>query len=176
METVRATSLLVDGEVKHSLGALTALATSVHLQTGDFQSFYHPAAAIDEQPHVWTILLNDTGTQVLNTAVPFGSPSPAPVAAQRVKTVLASRQPLMSDLIVGPVTGKLLTTLYLPALPSPKGNFVVAQAFAVSHWVKEMTRPADRADWIIAVIDRNGKFIWRSHRAEEYLGQSARPE
>ena len=175
-ETVRATSLLVDGEVKQSLGALSALATSTNLQTGDFQAFYDQAAAIDDKPNVWTILLDSTGTQKLNTAVPYGTPPPPPVALERVSKVIATQQPVMSDLIVGPVTGKLLTTLYVPAKPSPLGNFVVAQAFAVTHWVKEMERPADRADWIIAVIDRNGKFIWRSHRAEDFLGEPARAE
>ena len=175
-ETARATALLVDGEAKQSLGALTALAASVHLQTGDFMAFYDQATAVDEKPNVWTLLLDSTGTQVVNTVVAYGTPPPKPVALDRVTTVLASGQPQMSDLIVGPVTHKLLTTLYVPARPSPKGNFVVAQAFAVSHWVKEIERPLDRADWIIAVIDRTGKFIWRSHRAEEYLGQKARSE
>ena len=176
VETARATALLVDGEVKQSLGALTALAASEHLQSGDLKAFYDQASAVDEKPNVWTLLLDSTGTQRLNTAVEYGAPPPAPVALDRVTAVLTSRKPTMSDLILGPVTKTLLTTLYLPARPSPKGDFVVAQDFAVSHWVKEMQRPSDRADWIIAIIDRTGRFIWRSHRAEEYLGQSARSE
>ena len=176
VETVRATALLVDGEVKQSIGALTALAASAHLQTGDFKAFHEQAQAVDDQPNVWTLLLDDSGTQKLNTAVPFGTPPPPPAALEWVTKVLATRKPGMSDLIVGPVTEKLLTTLYLPARPSPMGNFVVAQAFSVTHWDKEIKRPADRPDWIIAVIDRQGKFIWRSHAAQEYLGQSARTE
>jgi signal transduction histidine kinase len=176
VESVRATALLVDGEVKQSIGALTALATSPHLQTGDFKAFYEQAQAVEDQPNVWTLLLDDSGTQKLNTAVPFGTPPPAPAALERVTKALATRRPVMSDLIVGPVTKKLLTTLYVPASPSPMGNFVVAQAFAVTQWDKEVKRPADRPDWIIAVIDSKGKFIWRSHLAQAYLGQTARPE
>ena len=175
-ESVRATALLVDGEVQRSLGALTALAQSRNLQTGDFEAFYEHAEAVDHKPDVWTFVLDDTATQRVNTSVPFGTPPPAPVALELVSKVLASRQPLMSDLIIVPVTKTLLTTLYVPAKASPAGTFVVAQAFSVNHWTKAAMQPEGRADWIVAVIDRTGRFIWRSHRADEYLGRDARPE
>ena len=38
-ETVRATALLVDGQVLREVGALTALGQSAHLQSGDFEAF-----------------------------------------------------------------------------------------------------------------------------------------
>jgi hypothetical protein len=132
-ETVRATALLVDGQVQRSLGALTALAQSPNLQTGDFKALYDQAQAVDQKPDVWTIVLNATGTQRINTTVPFGTPPPAPVVAERVAKVLATQRPLVSDLIFGPATGTLLTTIYVPAKTSPAGNFVVAQAFSVDH-------------------------------------------
>ena len=162
-ETVRATALLVDGQVQRSIGALTALAQSQHLRTGDLQAFYREAQAIDQKPHVWTLLLDETGAQRLNTAVPFGTPLPPPTALERVTKVLATQRPLVSDVIVGPATGKLVTTLYMPVPPTPNGRFVVAQAFAVDHWKQTAMQPEGRADWIVAVIDRNGKFISRSH-------------
>ena len=176
-ETVRATALLVDGQVQRSLGGLTALGNSPHLQTGDFAAFYEEARALDLPPDVWTLLLDETGTQKLNTAVPFGTPPPPPVAKARVATVLATQRPLVTDVIAGPATGKLLTTIYLPAKPTPTGQrYVVAQAFSVEHWRKSALQPQGRADWIVAVIDRNGKFISRSHRTDEFLGRPARPE
>ena len=175
-ETVRATALLVDGEVQRSLGALTALAHSQHLQTGNLEAFYRQAAAGDQRPDVWTLLLDDTGSQRVNTRVPFGPPPPPPTAKDRVATVLATQRPLVSDLFQGPATGTLLTTIYLPAAPSPAGIFVVAQAFSVEHWKKAAMQPEGRADWIVAVIDRTGKFISRSQRTDEYLGRQARPE
>ncbi len=46
-ETVRATALLVDGEVQHAVGALKALGNSVNLQTGDLRAFYDEAAALN---------------------------------------------------------------------------------------------------------------------------------
>ncbi len=175
-ETVRATALLVDGQVQRSIGALTALGNSPHLQTGDLEAFYAQARAIDLPPDVWTLLLDETGTQRLNTIVAFATPPPLPPAGERVAQVLGGRNPLVTDVFVGPVTGKLVTTIYLAAKPSPAGRFVVAQAFSVEHWKKTAMQPQGRTDWIVAVIDRNGKFISRSHLADELLGRPARPE
>ncbi len=175
-ETVRATSLLVDGEVQRSVGTLRALGQSHHLQTGDFAALYAQAAAVDQPPDVWTLVLDATGLQRLNTSVPYGTPLPPAVAQARVTSVLQTQRPLVSDLIVGPVTGKLLTTIYVPAKTSSIGTFVVAQAFSVEHWNKTARQPDGPSQWIVAVIDRQGKFIWRSHGTETFVGKNARPE
>ena len=90
--------------------------------------------------------------------------------------VLQTQRPFVSDLIAGPVTGQLLTTLYVPAKASAIGSFVVAQAFSVDHWKMAAMRPQGRSQWIVAVIDRTGGFIRRNHRTDEFVGKFARPE
>ena len=175
-ETVRATSLLIDREVQGSLSALQALGNSENLRTNDIRAFYEQAKAIDKPPDVWTSLLDETGVQVLNTVVPFGTPAPPAAALYRVTEALSTQQPVVSDLITGPVTGKLLTTIYVPARAGGEKKYVVAQAFAVDHWKRTVLQPKGHAEWIVAVIDRSGKFISRSHRSEELLGKAARPE
>ena len=175
-ETVRATSLLVDGEVQRSLGTLRALGQSHYLQAADFEALYGQATATDQKPDVWTLVLDATGQQRINTSVPYGTPLPPAVAQDRVASVLQTMRPLVSDLIVGPVTGKLLTTIYVPAKASPAGRFVVAQAFSVAHWNKTARQPGAPSQWIVAVIDRQGRFIWRSHGTEAFVGKQARPE
>ena len=79
-ETARATSLIVDREVQGSLSALKALGQSPSLKQGDLKAFYAEAAALNQLPDVWTFLLDETGTQVLNTLVPFGTPPPPPIS------------------------------------------------------------------------------------------------
>ena len=122
------------------------------------------------------LLLDETGTQRLNTKVPFGTPPPPPSAKERVATVLSTQRPLVTGVFPGPVTGLLLTTIYVPAKASPAGRFVVGQAFSVEHWKKAAMKPEGRDNWVVAVIDATGKFISRSHRTDEYLGRQARPE
>ena len=175
-ETVRATALIVDREVQGSLSGLKALGNSENLDMRDFKAFYRQAAALNQMPNVWTLLLDRTGTQVVNTAVPYGTPPPAPIAGGRAAQVIATQQPLITDLLLEPVTEKLLTSIYVPAVAAGGNAFVVAQAFSVEHWKKTALHKELPADWVVAVIDRNGRFIWRSHRSDELLGQQAKSE
>lgn len=175
-ETVRATALLVDGEMQHSLGTLDVLASSEHLQTGDFATLHKEAGTADPKPDVWTLVLDERGKQFLNTKVPFGTELPAPNPLLRFGGVLQAQRAAVSDLSVDPLTGELQTTMYLPTKPSPLGQFVVARAFSVAHWQRLAIRPEGQEGWIIAIIDRTGRFIWRSHLAAEYVGKQARPE
>ena len=176
-ETARATSLIVDREMQGSLSALKALGQSPSLKRGDLKAFYAEAAALNQLPEVWTFLLDETGTQVLNTLVPFGTPPPPPppAAAERVAQVLSSGTPVVSNLLVGPVTKKLLITVNVAAGVGPR-RFVVGQAFVVDHWTRTALQQRLPPDWIVGVLDRDGRFIARSHKAAEYLGQQARPE
>ncbi|MBI2772246.1 MAG: response regulator [Burkholderiales bacterium] len=175
-ETVRATALIVDREAQGSLSALKALGLSEHLETGNFKAFYAQATAMNQPPDVWTLLLDSQGRQILNTVAPYGTPPPPPSAQARVAQVLGSGKPLITDLFVGPVTGKLLTTIYVPAAAGGGKSMVVAQGFSVDHWKKTALQRELPADWIVAVIDRQGRFIARSHKTGDLLGQAARPE
>jgi signal transduction histidine kinase/ActR/RegA family two-component response regulator len=177
-ETARATSLIVDREVQGSLSALKALSHSRSLQQGDLEAFYAEAGAINQLPDVWTLLVDQNGQQVLNTIAPFGGkppPAPSAEAASRLAQLLASDKPEVSELLVGPVTGKLLTAVAVPAPVGPK-RYLLVQAFAVDHWRRTLLQQKLPPDWIVAVIDRNGRFIARSHKTDEFLGNQARPE
>ena len=174
-ETALRVSLIVDRELRGSLSALQVLGNSDHLETGNFKSFYLQAAALTSSD-VWLELLDVTGTQIVNTLVPFGTPTPAPVALPVVSQLIANQKPFISDLTVGAVTGKLQTSIYLPTKTDGGKFYVIAQTFGVGHWKKTSINAQMPADWIVAVIDRSGKFIARSHKTAQLLGQPARPE
>lgn len=175
-ETVRATALIVDREAQASLSALKVLGASPSLEARDFRAFYAEAKALDQAPDVWTVLLDAQGNQILNTIVPFGTPAPPPASRERVALVLSTQRPLVTDLILGPVTGKMLVTIYVPAQAAGGRTYVVAQAFLVDHWRKVALQERTPDGWIVAVLDRQGRFLVRSHKTEELLGQPARPE
>ncbi len=178
-KTVEATSLMVDKDIQSSIAALYALGNSEHLQIGNYEAFYAQAKAINRTPDTWTALLEADGTQVLNTAVPFATrtaPPPVPASAATVARVLATQKPAVSDIFVGGRTGRQLTAVYVPAVAVGAKSYVVAQGFALEKWndiAKQQDLPAD---WIVAVIDRNGRFIARSHKSAELLGKPARAD
>ena len=176
-ETVRATALIIDREVQGSISGLKALGSSPNLETGDFKAFYAQAAAFDKMPDMWTALLDDKGAQVLNTVVPYGTamPAPRPDNIERRRMILANPKPRVTDLVVGGVTGKMVTAINVPASAAGGKRFVVSQVFTVEHWKQKALQTGVPADWIVAVIDRNGKFISRSHNEAALLGTNALP-
>ena len=175
-ETVRATALIVDREAQGSLSALKALSNSVHLRTGDYRAFHEQAAALTLDPDVWTALLDDQGRQIVNTMLPFGTPLPPAVAREPVAKVLATGEPAVSDLTVGPANGNLLTTIYVRAKVPGGKSYVVAQGISVNQWRQVALYQRIPTEWIVAVVDRQGKFIARNHKSQELVGKPARPE
>ena len=175
-KTVEATALRVDKDIQASIAALGALGNSEHLQTGNFEAFYLQAKAINRTPDSWVTLLRSDGTQVFNTAVPFATPPTANAPSAFVAKALATQKPYISDVFAGPRTGRQITAVYLPTVAIGANSYVVSQAFALDHW-KNIAKQQDLPpDWIVAVIDRAGRFIARSHKSADFLGQPARPE
>lgn len=175
-KTVDTISLRVDKDIQASISALQALSNSEHLQTGNFESFYVQAKAINRSQNSWVALFRPDGTQVLNTAVAFADMPKATTALALVGKVIASQKPFVSDIFVGPITGRQLIAVYVPSNQISSTNYVVAQGFSLAHW-RDTTKYQDLpADWIVAVIDRAGRFISRSHKSDEFLGRAARPE
>ena len=178
-KTAEATSLMVDRDIQASVAALYALGNSEHLLAGNYEAFYAQAKAINRVPDTWTALLRSDSSQVLNTATPFATPvwvppppAPSPPAAQ----VLAAQKPLVSDVFVGPRTGRQLIAVYVPAVAPSAEKYVVAQGFALEQWKDIGKQPGLPADWIIAVVDRAGRIVARSHMSDELRGKPARPE
>lgn len=175
-ETARATALTVDREVQGSLSALKALGSSPNLESRDFKAFYSQAAAFYQPGDSWTVLFDDKGTEILNTAVPYSAPLPPfPVQAEMVAEVLSSQKPVTTDLQAGAVISKMVTTVNTPATAAGGRSFVVSQAFVLDYWKKKAIQQDLPADWITAVLDSRGLFIARSFRANELVGQPGIP-
>jgi signal transduction histidine kinase len=174
-ETVRASALLVDVEIQRSIGALTALAQSDSLREGDLQAFYEQARGANRPPNVWTLLFDEHGNQLLNTLEPLGTRLPS-VPPARLQQTLATGRPVVSDLFMGPVSGKLLTAVYVPTKAWNGKRYVVAHAYALDHWRATALQVENGSAATIGVIDRAGRFISRNVNADTTLGQPARPE
>ena len=177
-ETARATALIVDREVQGSLSALTALGSSPNLENRDFKAFYRQAAAFNQPNDTWIVLFDDKGASLVNTAIPYGAalPPPHPAIVKQVMQVLSSQKPRVTDLIVSPVTGMMVTAAGVPASAAGGRSFVVAQVFSVDYWKKKAFHANQPADWLVSAMDHNGSFISRNKNEDELLGKPARPK
>lgn len=181
-KTVDAAALLVDRDIAGSLAALHALGNSPHLVSGNFAAFYAQAQASNRTANNWIALVKPDGTVVLNTAVPFGviygsaMGGGVPSFSATIARVHASQKPWVSDVFSGARSARQLIAVYSPAPVAGAEGYVIAQGFALDYWKSFQKKLDLPADWIVAVIDRAGLFIARSHKSDEFLGKPARAE
>ncbi|MEO7494759.1 MAG: ATP-binding protein [Massilia sp.] len=176
-ELGRISLVSVDRELSNTEAAVRMLATSNHLAKGEFEAFYQKARYADKAGSTYTTLLDEDGSILLSTAVPYGSPMPdSHAAAERVAQVLAAGVPKVSNLIRGAVSGQQLVVVDVPVQTTAGKRYVISQGFKVEHFTRVLNQIEAPAGWMAGVFDRNGLVIaQRSVGAVEARGE-ARPD
>jgi len=158
-ETARISLVSVDRELTNTQSAVRMLATSPYLESGDLAGFYEQARFADKKGATWTALLDESGQQLINTSLPYGSALPPPAAQTRVANVLAAGTPQISNLIRGTVTKALLVVVDVP-VTTPSGiRYVISQGFKVEHFNRVLANVNAPPSWLAGVYDRNGITI-----------------
>lgn len=175
-ETARATALTVDRELASAEAALHVLGSSPHLVTGDMAAFYGQAITAGRGNTAWVLLLDSDGQQIINTLVPYGTPMPRPVAKARVQEVIRTQKTLVSGLLPGPLRRKPVTTLNVPVPLDGGKRYVLVEAFAAEHFKDIVTTTGVKKGTVVAIIDKEGRFIARNVNTESRIGTPARQE
>ena len=175
-ETARISLVSIDRELTNTEAAVRMLATSPYLMQGDLAGFYQQAAFADKVGATWTSLLDEHGQQLLNTAVPFGTPSPGPEAAARVAQVLAAGTPQVSNLIRGQTTQSLLVVVDVPLTTTGGTRYVISQGFRVEHFNDVLKQVNAPRGWLAGVFDRNGITIAQTSGGAQVARGEARPD
>jgi signal transduction histidine kinase len=175
-ETARISMVSIDRELTNTQSALRMLALSPYLANGDLAGFYQQALAADKPGASWTALIDEDGQQILNTRVPFGTPLPGPNASSlRVKRVLESGEPQVSNLIRGVVSRAVLVAVDVPVTTPSGERYVIAQAYEVSYFDQVLNQVNAPPTWVSGVFDRNGMLIARTQGSAQEPGE-ARPD
>jgi signal transduction histidine kinase/ActR/RegA family two-component response regulator len=174
-ETARATALIIDRELASAEAALKVLTSSRRLAQGDLAGFHTQAGTADRGPGAWTVLFDASGKQLVNTRVPFGTPLPParPDGAERARKFFAENKTAVSNLLEGPLAGTLVTTVNVAV---PGNRYVLSEVYATEFFRNAIEQRQIPADWIVGIVDRQGRFIARSHKSAELVGKQARPE
>ena len=176
-ETARATALIVDRELASSLASLELLARSSYLESGDLPGFYKQAELL-KRAHSWTVLVDETGQQLINTARPFGEKLP-PFPAflnDMAQQVMATQKPMATDLLLSPVANKLITKLFVHVPAHGGKRYMLTQVFTADFFTEAISRRSTPPGWVVEVIGRDGRFIARNLRADGLVGQPARAD
>lgn len=167
---------LFERELAAVTAALGALSVSPALDGKDYAGFYLQAQAVLAQSRGLNIvLLGADGSQIINTLRPYGDvlPTQPPPFFDRLKE---TGKPVLSDLFVGPVTGRPLISLAIPVYRDGSFAYVLGMSLDTEHLSPIIHLDGFPDSWAVAVYDRNGTIAARTWDPEKFVGQKAGPD
>ncbi|MGC4080035.1 MAG: cache domain-containing protein [Rubrivivax sp.] len=171
-QTAKALVQSVDNRLEQAVVLGQSLAASETLARGDLASFHHEAAnAIRKLPIATNVLLLDrSGQQLMNTAVPFGQALPRSTN-EAIERTFVSRQAVVSNLFVGELLHQPIVAAIIPVLRRREVVQVLAIGILVPQFNQLLALQRLPPDWRVAVLDGAGTFVARTHDPGSFVGQ-----
>jgi PAS domain S-box-containing protein len=174
----RTLSANVDREIIGEMERLQALAASPSLRHGDFAEFQRQAEASLAMRQSGNIVLIDRNMQQLvNTAVPFGTPLPKTAVPDPVERAIATGTPQITGLFVGRTTKRVLFGIVVPVEIEGERRYALFRSpdqRALGRLVAAHELPTSwhaRA----AVCDTAHRIIARSPQDDGFIGKELPP-
>lgn len=168
----------LDRELAAIESGLRVLATAESLKNGDLQRFHQIARDALKSQVVYNYILTDRqGRQVMNTVMPYGSKLPQTGTPAALEEVFLSGKTVLSDLFIGPVTGKPVIAMGVPVF-SKENEIIYSLNIGLSpeRLSKIIGHQNLPEGWLAAILDSKGVIVGRSRDAEKFIGQKAVPE
>jgi signal transduction histidine kinase len=175
--TARALGQAVDAELKGTRSALLVLAMSPHLASGDLAKFYGDARQLAEALNVDNVVLSDLdGQQRINTLLPYGASLPRHGGREQLRRVIETRQPVISDLFIGAVTGKPIIIIEAPVMLDGNPRYSLAVGIFPERLSAILRRQKTPSDWVAAIVDTSETIVARTVRSDEFVGKKVSPD
>ena len=175
--TARALGQAVDAELKGTRSALLVLAMSPHLASGDLAKFYGDARQLAEALNVDNVVLSDLdGQQLINTLLPYGASLPRHGDREQLQRVIETRQPIISDLFIGAVTGKPIIIIEAPVMLDGNPRYSLAVGIFPERLSAILRRQKTPSDWVAAIVDTSETIVARTVRSDEFVGKKVSPD
>lgn len=169
--TARALMQAIDAELFGAQSALQVLAASQRLASGDLASFSRQAnEALQNIGGNYIVLIDFTGTQLVNTLKPLGGPLPQSPPSAKTQRLFESGEPVISDIFVAPDIGQSAITLEVPVFSNGKVVYSLAMGVYAGRLDDILHRQNLPPDWITAILDGSGTIAARTNLAEKYVG------
>jgi PAS domain S-box-containing protein len=173
--TAKALALAFDREATANLAALEGLAASEALAADDLPAFHDRAVLARHQHPNWysVILLDATGRPLLHTGRPYGQPLPDGANLDFVWPAREAQQPVVSDLIIGPVTGQPGIAHVVPVRRGGEVRYLLAAVVRPEAWSTLLAEFSAGTGTILAATDGAGRLIARNRDAAPFVGRAA---
>jgi PAS domain S-box-containing protein len=176
LETTRALSMVVDQQFATMQASAEALAVSPSLASGNLAAFDHQARmVVHDHPGYVAALSDARGQELVNTAVPFGTPLPIRGALDVMQRVFATGKPAITNLYEGTRSGRSAFGIHVPVF---RGRRVVYDLELSEHsedFQKIFSQERIPSEWTIAILDANREVVARSRSSEASVGKMSNP-
>ncbi|WP_257169015.1 sensor histidine kinase [Bradyrhizobium sp. SRS-191] len=166
----------VDAEVRRYIALAEVLGTSPDLNADNLADFEAEARRVGlVTGDSWIIVSDADGRLLLNTLAAPGKP-----LGQRTSEGLRSQhrafetgRPSISDVFTGPNSGEWVATVDIPVFKDGKPFRCLSIAMPAANYTRLLAQQDLPADWLVGIIDANGRYISRIPKNATTTGQPA---
>ena len=175
--TARTVASAIDFRLTSIEAAMSTLARSSALRTGDLAAFYKDAQALAQTQRVIVALASVSGEQIINTNAPFGQALPLTVPESRFAEAAATRKTQFSNVIFGNVTKRWLVTVTMPVVQDDRvGHILIVGLDTVLHLGEVLAGFSMPDTWTVAILDGANVIAARRPFQDRFIGQTAHPD
>lgn len=177
ISVARAAAASLDREIVSVTAGLRVLATTSSLQADALADFYTQAqSALPYQNISNYVLIDEAGRQQVNTLVAWGNSLPLVGGPPQLKRIFEQGEPMLTDVFVGPVTGKPILALGVPVRRDGRVRYSLSAGIFPNRFASVLTAQNLPKDWISSVLDSQGHIVARTHEMDRFVGRPAVPD
>src|SRR5450432_3977549 len=170
----RALTLVVDREIATTQAALQALGTSNFLVNGDLDGFRSRAIEVLRNLQAENIVVVDaTGQFLVSTRRPFGEPlqSLTNPALLKLRRILQTGKPGISDLFYGPIAGQPIFAISVPVQILGSTGYSLSATVSTTYLSSMLVERQFPPNWRGSIFDSSGTIVARTHDIEKFRGK-----
>ena len=178
LQTARALLQVVDQEIIGKQKVLQGFALSAGaIDIRDYAALRRQAVQLlQETDFADAVVLTDlSGQQYLNTLIPDGQPLPRTRNMVRVRRVFETRQPYISDVVIGTVAKRHLITIDVPVIRNGEVLFDLNLVLFPERLGRIFKTQHLPEGWLASIYDSTGHFATRTQSPEAVIGQAVPP-
>ncbi len=174
IDSTRAIARGIDAQFAAAEAAAQALSSSAFLQVGNIPDFEKRLRRTSAETGRAFSLAEVDGRQLVNTLAPEGQPIANNDPAMWAE-VFAERRTVISNVYQGRTSKRLLAAVGVPVLRDGAVRYVLVAGLFSEDFAPVMEEPGVPEDWIVAIVDRRGVHMMRSHGRDQFAGQPLAP-
>ncbi|MDB5599902.1 MAG: integral rane sensor hybrid histidine kinase [Xanthobacteraceae bacterium] len=163
----RQLALTIDRDLAGLTGTLQTLTVSSFLPVRNYEAFHEQATRVKSYIGVDLLLRDPAGQQLVNTRVPYGTALPLQPQPDDPR-VLATKRPVVGNLMLGALTGIPLFAITTPVLVNGEVTHFINAGLESGRYIP-LLKEATAAGRVAAIVDRNGVVI--AHSSAPFSGR-----